>query len=70
MQIPNQYGSEKEDLKITKDEMKKIERAMKKPEFQGLMSEYMKEISDPKNREVQSILIFILHFQEYDEYLR
>jgi hypothetical protein len=32
--------------------MRKIERAMKRPEFQGLMNDYMKEISDPKNREV------------------
>jgi len=38
--------------------MKRIEKSMKKPEFMGLLNEYMVEISDPKNRE------------EYDEYLR
>lgn len=31
---------------------------MKKPEFMGLLNEYMVEISDPKNK------------NEYDEYLR
>jgi len=44
-------------MTITKDEFKKIEKAMKRPEFGELMSDYMKEISDPKNRE------------EYDQYL-
>lgn len=52
MQIPNQYGVKAEDTKISKDEFRRIERAMKKPEFQGLLSDYMKEISDPANREV------------------
>lgn len=32
--------------------MRKIEGAMKRPEFQELLGDYMKEISDPKNREV------------------
>ncbi|CAD8191628.1 unnamed protein product [Paramecium pentaurelia] len=58
MQIPNQHGTNPEDLKITRDEFKKIEKAMKKPEFAELMGDYMKEISDPKNRE------------EYDQYLK
>ena len=31
---------------------------MKKPEFVELLSEYMEEISDPKNREVLLALIF------------
>lgn len=31
---------------------------MKRPEFMGLLNEYMVEISDPKNK------------NEYDEYLR
>ncbi|CAD8102236.1 unnamed protein product [Paramecium sonneborni] len=58
MQIPNQHGTNPEDLKITRDEFKKIEKAMKRPEFAELMGDYMKEISDPKNRE------------EYDQYLK
>ena len=32
--------------------MRKIESALKKPESQELLGDYMKEISDPKNREV------------------
>jgi hypothetical protein len=36
--------------------MRKIEAAMKKPEFQGLMADYMMEISDPKNREVVDLI--------------
>jgi dynein assembly factor 2 len=31
---------------------------MKRPEFMGLLSDYMMEISDPKNKD------------EYDEYLK
>lgn len=42
---------------LTHDEVNKIGRAMKKPEFMGLLSDYMMEISDPKNKD------------EYDEYL-
>ena len=50
-----------EDVKLenlTRDELKKIEKSMKRPEFMGLLNEYMVEISDPKNK------------NEYDEYLR
>ena len=32
--------------------MKKIEKAMKKPQFQELLGDYMMEISDPKNKDV------------------
>ena len=49
------------DLKLdglTRDELKKIEKSMKKPQFMGLLNEYMIEISDPKIK------------NEYDEYLR
>ena len=43
---------------MTRDDLKKIEKSMKKPEFMGLLNEYMIEISDPKNK------------NEYDDYLR
>ena len=43
---------------MTREDLKKIEKSMKKPEFLGLLNEYMIEISDPKNK------------NEYDEYLR
>lgn len=33
-------------------------RAMKKPEFMGLMNDYMLEISDPKNKEVKYLSFF------------
>lgn len=39
--------------------MRKLERAMKKPEFQGLMADYMMEISDPKNKDVE--LCILIH---------
>ena len=41
------------DLKLTKDEIKNFEDAMKKPEFTNLLKEYMDDISDPKYREEQ-----------------
>lgn len=44
--------------KLTRDDLKKIEKSMKRPEFMGLLNEYMVQISDPKNK------------NEYDEYLR
>lgn len=43
---------------LTREQLKKIEKSMKKPQFMGLLNEYMIEISDPKNK------------NEYDEYLR
>ena len=49
------------DLKfddVTREDLKKIEKSMKRPEFMGLLNEYMIEISDPKNK------------NEYDEYLK
>lgn len=46
------------DLKdLTYDEVSKLKSAIKKPEFLGLMNDYMLEISDPKNKD------------EYDQYL-
>ena len=46
------------DFKMTQDEVKKFQAAFKKKEFRDLFSDYVKEISDPKNRE------------EYETYLR
>ena len=43
---------------LSREELKKIEKSMKRPEFMGLLNEYMMEISDPKNK------------NEYDEYLK
>ena len=45
-------------VKLTKEEQDRLSEAIKKPEFQELMNDYMQEISDPKNRE------------EYDQYLK
>jgi len=39
--------------------VKAFETAMKKPEFVDLLSDYMNEISDPKNREV--LIIYTLY---------
>ena len=43
---------------MTRQDLKKIEKSMKRPEFMGLLNEYMLEISDPKNK------------KEYDDYLK
>ncbi|KAL4506552.1 hypothetical protein ABPG72_000123 [Tetrahymena utriculariae] len=48
----------KGNFDMTKDEFRKIEKAMSKPEFMGMLNDYMIEISDPKNKD------------EYDEYLK
>lgn len=49
---------DKGDLKdLTHEEVNRIGRAMKKPEFMDLLSDYMMEISDPNNK------------AEYDQYL-
>ena len=46
------------DLKdLTYDESMRLKKAIKKPEFLGLMNDYMMEISDPNNKD------------EYDRYL-
>jgi hypothetical protein len=37
---------------INLKEYVKLKNAMKKPEFMGLLGDYMLEISDPKNKEV------------------
>ena len=39
------------DLKLTSDEVAKLQKAFKDPEFCKLFKEYADEISDPKNRE-------------------
>lgn len=42
-----------EDIKmenLSREELKKIEKSMKRPEFLGLLNEYMVEFSDPKNK--------------------
>lgn len=57
MNHPQQESDIKLD-NLTRDDLKKIEKSMKRPEFMGLLNEYMVEISDPKNK------------NEYDEYLR
>jgi dynein assembly factor 2 len=36
---------------ITQDEQQKFLKAMKDPDFRSLLNDYMKEISDPSNRE-------------------
>ena len=46
------------EVQLTKEEQERLSEAIKKPEFQELMNDYMQEISDPKNRE------------EYDAYLK
>ncbi|EAR90920.1 pre-RNA processing PIH1/Nop17 protein (macronuclear) [Tetrahymena thermophila SB210] len=48
----------KGNFDMTKDEFRRIEKAMSKPEFAGMLNDYMLEISDPKNKD------------EYDEYLK
>jgi dynein assembly factor 2 len=57
MNHPQQESDIKLD-NLTREDLKKIEKSMKRPEFMGLLNEYMVEISDPKNK------------NEYDEYLR
>ena len=47
----------KDDLKLSKDEEDRLTKAFKEPEFKKLMSEYLEEISDPKNK------------AEYDAYI-
>jgi hypothetical protein len=42
-----------EDIKITRQEMNNVLKALEKPEFQGLLEEYVDEISDPKNKAEQ-----------------
>ena len=46
------------DMKITKEEYKNLLKNLKDEKFHELLGDYMKEISDPKNKD------------EYDEYLR
>lgn len=46
-------NDKKSDLKLTNEEVKNFEQAMKKPEFMDLMKEYMDDISDPKYRAEQ-----------------
>lgn len=46
------------DFQLSEDEHHKLTEAMKKPEFVKLLSEYVEEISDPKNK------------QEYEAYLK
>lgn len=48
----------KGNFDMSKDEFRRIENAMKQPEFAGMLNDYMLEISDPKNKD------------EYDEYLK
>jgi RNA polymerase-binding transcription factor DksA len=38
------------DLDMSKQEMKGLVKAMESPEFRTIMSEYMNDISDPKNK--------------------
>ena len=49
-QQPPQAGNDLKLDGLTRDEIKKIEKSMKRPEFMGLLNEYMVEISDPKNK--------------------
>lgn len=36
-------------IDMTKQELKNFTRAMEEPEFRGILNDYVKEISDPKN---------------------
>lgn len=45
-------------LDMSKTELRAFTRAMEQPEFKGLLADYVKEISDPNNKE------------EYETYLR
>jgi len=59
--IQMKHPEQEEEFKfdnMSREDLKKIEKSMKNPEFMGLLNEYMVEISDPKNK------------NEYDEYLR
>ena len=47
-----------EQVEITREEFKTIEKSLKNAEFQEMLGDYMMEISDRKNKD------------EYDEYLR
>lgn len=42
--------SDLDKLQLTRDEMSKLEEALKKEEFRKLLAEYAEEISDPANR--------------------
>jgi hypothetical protein len=35
---------------LIREDLGKIEKSLKKPEFMGLLNEYMVKISDPKNK--------------------
>lgn len=54
--------SEKQDINsvlpkdLSNEEMKKLCSAFKDPKFSELFADYVKEISDPKQREVSSSL--------------
>ncbi len=38
------------DLKLTKDELGRLDKAFKDPEFCKLFAEYAEELSDPENK--------------------
>ncbi|XP_057653692.1 protein kintoun isoform X1 [Diorhabda carinulata] len=41
-----------QELNLTRDEVNRIGEALKKPEFRKLLSDYVEEIQDPKNKEL------------------
>lgn len=41
-----------QELNLTRDEVNRIGEALKKPEFRQLLSDYVEEIQDPKNKEL------------------
>jgi hypothetical protein len=43
--------SESKDIELTKEEAKQLEQAFNDKSFRQLLSEYVTELSDPKNRE-------------------
>ncbi|KAI8999528.1 pre-RNA processing PIH1/Nop17-domain-containing protein [Gaertneriomyces semiglobifer] len=45
-------GEKKRDLNITEAEYRQLEQSLKNDEFRNLFMDYMKEIADPKNREL------------------
>lgn len=50
--MSDKLKSKFEELNLTKDELQRLNEAMKKEEFRKLLVEYAEEISDPKNREL------------------
>ena len=55
--------SKDEEVKLTAEEAKQLERAFKDDEFRKLMAAYVSELSDPKYKEEQEAYIAQLEAQ-------